>query len=272
MNRIGMMALVAAAGLFAPLAAHAQWPGTYGQGQRFSCESVDGRYRECRVDTRQGVQMVRQTSRTQCIEGHNWGIGRDVVWVDRGCRAEFVTGAGYGYGRAPDTRYGYGNGYDARGWNGYRGSVICESVRDRNNRCPIDTRYGVVLVRQLSSTRCREGHNWGVDPGAIWVDHGCRAEFAPRGTNAGYGNYGSYGGYGAPRGQGYGSSGYGYGQQRVSCASNDGRRNYCRAPVSRGAELVRQVSRSACIQGRNWGWDRGGVWVADGCRGEFRVW
>ena len=156
----------------------------------------------------------------------------------------------------------------------YGGNVICESARDRHNRCPIDTRYGVVLVRQLSDTRCREGHNWGVDGNVVWVDHGCRAEFAP-GSNArrGYG-YG-VNGYGYPQsgyGNGYGYPQQGYGQGQVlSCASNDGRQNYCSAQIYRGVELLRQESRSACIQGQSWGWDRGGVWVAGGCRAQFRV-
>jgi hypothetical protein len=28
---------------------------------------------------------------------------------------------------------------------------------------------------------------------------------------------------------------------------------------------------TACIEDQNWGWDRRGVWVSDGCRAEFRV-
>lgn len=275
MNKLLIVSLSLSVGV-AGLAgtAQAQWPQP-GQGGRFNCESTDGRYRECRIDTRQGVQMTRQLSRTQCVEGQNWGIGRDVVWVDRGCRAEFTLG---GYGG----NYGYGQGdyrNGSRDWRRYGnsvygGNVICESARDRHTRCPIDTRYGVVLVRQLSDTRCREGHNWGVDGNVVWVDHGCRAEFAP-GTNSrrGYG-YG-VNGYGYPQsgyGNGYGYPQQGYGQGQVlSCASNDGRQNYCPAQIYRGVELLRQESRSACIQGQSWGWDRGGVWVAGGCRAQFRV-
>lgn len=275
MNKLLIVSLSLSVGV-AGLAgtAQAQWPQP-GQGGRFNCESTDGRYRECRIDTRQGVQMTRQLSRTQCVEGQNWGIGRDVVWVDRGCRAEFTLG---GYGG----NYGYGQGdyrNGSRDWRRYGnsvygGNVICESARDRHNRCPIDTRYGVVLVRQLSDTRCREGHNWGVDGNVVWVDHGCRAEFAP-GTNArrGYG-YGvnGYGYQQSGYGNGYGYPQQGYGQGQVlSCASNDGRQNYCPAQIYRGVELLRQESRSACIQGQSWGWDRGGVWVAGGCRAQFRV-
>ena len=252
-----------------PITAHAQWQGGYAPGGRFACESNDGRYRECPVDTRQGVRIVRQTSRTQCIEGQTWGISRNAVWVDRGCRAEFEAGGGYGNSGYGNNGYGYGNNY-------YRGgTVLCESPRDRHNRCPIDTRYGVVIVRQLSDTRCREGHNWGAERGEVWVDHGCRAEFAPASGRYGASDYGNgYGNRDPPSGYGYGQ-GQGYGAsvgQVFNCASNDGRQNYCRADIYRGVELLRQTSRSACVQGQSWGWDRSGVWVSNGCRGEFRAW
>ncbi|MBO8042123.1 DUF3011 domain-containing protein, partial [Pseudomonas aeruginosa] len=45
----------------------------------------------------------------------------------------------------------------------------------------------------------------------------------------------------------------------------------CRIRVRHEVRLVRQKSVTACIEDRNWGWDRRGVWVSDGCRAEFRV-
>ena len=226
--------------------------GSYGT---FACQSDNGGYRECRIDTRQPVRLVRQTSRSQCIEGQTWGVRPGIVWVDRGCRAEF----------ALEDR-----GHDWERPSGRSGSVVCESPRDRHNRCPMDTRYGVRIVRQLSETRCREGHNWGAENGVVWVDHGCRAEFAPA-----QGRYGNGHGNRYPRpdyGHGQGDYGHAGNDQVFSCASSDGRQNYCRVNIRRGVELQRQVSRSACVQGQSWGWDRGGVWVSNGCRGEFRAW
>lgn len=52
------------------------------------CESVDGRTRECAADTRDGVRLVRQLSKSACLEGRNWGYGRDRIWVSQGCRGE----------------------------------------------------------------------------------------------------------------------------------------------------------------------------------------
>ncbi len=57
---------------------------------------------------------------------------------------------------------------------------------------------------------------------------------------------------------------------RIYCESRDFHRNYC--PTGQrvaSAYLVEQQSRSACIQGRTWGYDGGGIWVTQGCSGEF---
>ena len=59
------------------------------RGRVFRCESHDGRPRECAVNTRAGVQLVRQLSDSPCIQGRSWGYGRDGIWVSNGCRAEF---------------------------------------------------------------------------------------------------------------------------------------------------------------------------------------
>ena len=136
-------------------------PG-YGQGgQRFRCESDNSRQRYCSVDTRGGVQMVRQLSSTPCMRGRNWDYDRHGVWVSHGCRAEFVAGQG------SDDGY-YGDG---------RNVVRCESSDNRERRCNVAIGRGVELVRQLSSSRCVQGSSWGWDRGGIWVDRGCRAEF-----------------------------------------------------------------------------------------------
>ena len=56
------------------------------------------------------------------------------------------------------------------------------------------------------------------------------------------------------------------------CESRDYRRRYCPADISYGAaSLVRQTSRQACVYGRNWAYDQRGIWVQDGCAGEFEI-
>ena len=93
------------------------------------------------------------------------------------------------------------------------------------------------------------------DYGSVWVSQGCRAEFT-----VGRGNHG-----------GWGNPGYGYGNRVFRCESNDGRLRECAANTRAGVQLVRQLCRSACIQGRTWGYGRNGIWVSDGCRAEFRT-
>lgn len=64
-------------------------------------------------------------------------------------------------------------------------------------------------------------------------------------------------------------SNYGYNGDIVRCESRDGRVARCNAYGD--AQLVRQLSDSACIRNRTWGTDRQGLWVSGGCRAEFRV-
>ena len=57
---------------------------------------------------------------------------------------------------------------------------------------------------------------------------------------------------------------------RILCESRDYHRNYC--PTGQriaNAYLAEQRSRAACIQGRTWGYDPGGIWVTQGCAAEF---
>ena len=57
--------------------------------------------------------------------------------------------------------------------------VSCNSDGYRERYCPVDTRGGVRLVRQVSNNKgpCIEGRSWGYDRRGIWVTNGCRAEF-----------------------------------------------------------------------------------------------
>lgn len=74
--------------------------------------------------------------------------------------------------------------------------------------------------------------------------------------------------YGDNDDNGYGS-GYGSGGL-VRCESRDGRTERC-ATQSRDVVLIRQLSSTPCIRGRNWDIDSRGVWVSGGCRAEFRA-
>ncbi|MBU8974722.1 DUF3011 domain-containing protein [Lysobacter sp. MMG2] len=245
----GILATLALAALWAP-SAFAQYESQgYGAPQTVRCDSNDNRYRQCPIDGR-GARLVRQYSKSACVEGRTWGVGRGFVWVNGGCRAEFASGGGWNGGG--------GNGGDGR-------TVRCDSNDNRYRQCAIDGR-GARLVRQYSKSPCVEGRSWGVGRGFVWVNDGCRAEFA---SGSGWGG-GNGGGWGGGDGGGHGG-GWNNPGQTLYCGSDDNRPRRCNVTVRRDARLVRQASKAACVEGRSWGWDNNGVWVSNGCRGDFQV-
>lgn len=138
------------------------------------CESNDERTRRCRVDTRGGVRLVQQDSRSPCIRGRTWGYDERGIWVTGGCRARFEVG-GDGYRDRPGS--GYGPGFSP----GYeRGAQVvrCESHdgRPRFCRVPGGVRQAEI-VRRLSDSRCEYNYSWGFRRDGIWVERGCRADF-----------------------------------------------------------------------------------------------
>lgn len=145
-----------------------------------TCESKGNKRAECDMDTRGEVRLVRQISKTTCIEGENWGLNKHSIWVDRGCAAVFASGASLAGG---------GSGASPRGGANSFGEgpeeVTCESVGGRRVECDMNTSGRVVVVRQLSRTECIEDTNWGLNRSSIWVDGGCRAVFAREGAGRG---------------------------------------------------------------------------------------
>lgn len=201
----------------------------------FRCESNDGRWRECPADLRGrlDVRLVRQLSDRQCIEGRTWGWDRNSVWVNEGCRAEFEV-------------------YRRTGWDDDT-YIRCESSDGRRRYCraDLDGRSDVELARQLSNAVCREGSTWGWDRNGVWVDRGCRGEFKIDRRSGGWDdNY-------------------------LRCESNDGRRQYCGTGFGGGSRfdvrLAKQLSNAPCVERRTWGVDNRGLWVDNGCRGEFEI-
>lgn len=206
-------------------------------GQTITCSSNDGNRHYCNADTRRGVRLSRQISGTACIETRTWGYDTRGIWVDKGCRAEFVIGTGGGNG----------------GWQQGR-TITCSSDNGGRNYCSIPGNINpnsINMTRQISGSPCIQGQTWGVDRRGLWVDRGCRAEFSTRGN----------GSWVQPPSQAF------------TCSSNDGGRRYCSLPSginSNRIQMTRQISGSPCIEGQTWGVDRRGLWVDHGCRAEFR--
>lgn len=216
--------------------------GTGYAQQSLYCASDDGGRHVCRVDTRGGVRMIQQVSGSECRQGYSWGYDNNGIWVDRGCRANFqVGGAGFGMGG-----------------NQQQQIVRCNSDDGNRHTCQVDTRGGVSLSRQISGSPCTQGYSWGYDNNGIWVDRGCRAEFAVGGRGGNWGNLRRN------------RAGYNQGTT-ITCSSDDGRRRVCPADTSRGVRLSRQISGSRCEEGSTWGFDNRGIWVDRGCRAEFTL-
>ena len=57
----------------------------------------------------------------------------------------------------------------------------------------------------------------------------------------------------------------------VTCTSELGQRQHCPADTSAGVALLRSTGPAACLLGNTWGYDNQGVWVSDGCGGEFTL-
>jgi hypothetical protein len=136
-----------------------------------------------------------------------------------------------------------------QGYNQGGQTITCSSNDGKRHYCGIDTSRGIQMSRQISGSACIQGRTWGYDRGGVWVDQGCRAEFASGGSWQQQG-------------------------QVFTCSSDDGRRNYCGIPSGvnpNSIGMTRQISGSACIRNQTWGVDRRGLWVDRGCRAEFQV-
>ena len=117
------------------------------KAQTITCSSDDGGRNYCPANTDGAdVRMVRQRSDARCTQGYSWGYDRRGIWVDRGCRADFIVD--YRHERHDD-----GHDSDGRGYGGGQ-TITCSSDDGKRNYCPADTRHGVRMVRQRSDARC----------------------------------------------------------------------------------------------------------------------
>jgi Protein of unknown function (DUF3011) len=148
-----------------------------------TCESHNDGRRHCAVaniDT-ESVYVERKLSQTHCQHGVNWGVDRDGIWVDGGCRAVFAF------------VYRQGGGGSSSSRPGRPGTIECGSQDDRRRHCEVPNidPDSVTMDRQLSHANCHRGQSWGTESRGIWVDKGCRAEFGYVTRNGGHGGGGA---------------------------------------------------------------------------------
>ncbi|EIJ41304.1 Protein of unknown function (DUF3011) [Beggiatoa alba B18LD] len=139
-------------------------------------------------------------------------------------------------------------------YNSSDNRITCSSFNGAYTYCNADVRGKVQLYRQLSNANCRYNDSWGYDSGGIWVNDGCRAEFSIENNNNNRNR---------DRNSGNNST------QSVICSSQDNNYTFCEMNTRRGVKLYRQLSNATCKFGETWGYDKRGIWVDAGCRGEF---
>jgi hypothetical protein len=213
--------------------------------QQITCQSRNYQQEVCPTGvTITNAWILAQQSRSPCIQGQTWGFQGNSIWVTQGCEADF----GFqGVATAPvvvaPSRPG-----------GMR--VSCNSRNYQQQFCstgfPITSAW---LIEQTSSAPCIQGQTWGYEGANIGVAQGCAGEFGVQSQGAP-----SYAP--PPPVLPVASS--------VICESRDYQQSFCPSGRRIGsAWLIAQRSRAPCIQGRSWGFDANGIWVAEGCEGEF---
>jgi len=211
--QITTLVLVAGVGLAAASSA----------AQLLRCESIGGRRQACATFTGNGVALARQLGGSACALGKSWGWDASGVWVDKNCRGEFRVAYDPD---VPEVR------------------VTCDSDHNQVERCPADTRGGVLLVPEESSDNCRQGETWGWDLGSVWVSKRCTASFSISTVELG---------------------------RAIRCAAFGNQTALCPVDVSGGVTLLVTNGGTQCVYGENWGLAERGVWVNPTCDATFRV-
>jgi hypothetical protein len=74
----------------------------YAAEEKIRCESSNSQYRHCSAETTgKTVSIAQQLSSTRCIVNDTWGYDNRGIWVDKGCRANFLIESSAGSSRTP---------------------------------------------------------------------------------------------------------------------------------------------------------------------------
>lgn len=240
----GVLAIVAWGSLLVPDSARSADPAP-----TVRCESQARETVRCKADTRNGVTLARQHSRAGCWYDETWGYDAKGIWVSNGCRADFALGRKASVGpttspssnAAPSESSGLSGNQIAAGAAAALvvGAIAAAVIANRNGDDDDD-----------DDRRCRRTDRRGRC--VEWYDDDCR--------------------YRDSRGRCIDGANDPWGRdRRVKCESQGHKERYCRVDTRRGVELYRQLSEAKCRYGSSWGYDRKGIWVDRGCRGEFVI-
>lgn len=102
-----------------------------------TCESQEGRHRNCEIRAGGRVRLLNQVSRAECVQGRTWDYRGTALWVDRGCRGVFEVTAGGSWGSD------YERGRD---------SCLEQALRD-----------GMTLLREVGSSQAGRFYEFEMD-------------------------------------------------------------------------------------------------------------
>ena len=262
--------------------------------QTFNCSS-NGQRQECQIPGRgnpNDLRMVRQYSKQPCVEGNTWGRHGNRIWVDQGCRADFAIVARNNAGNDYDGRHDNGPDYDhdrdhqsGPGWdrppayysgNFSDGHSHCSSGQGSGRTyCQSGGAFAYANPLQMNS-QCVQNRTWGVTQYGLWVSNGCAGEWeikregGPLNTFQGGPDYDrDHRGPGWDRPPAYYAGNFRDGHSH--CSANRGsERIYCQSNGAFRYANPLQMN-SACVQNRTWGVNQYGLWVTNGCAGEWEI-
>ncbi len=141
---------------------------------RILCESKDYKTRQCGINGYiRDVNLVRQLSKTACIQGQTFNFNTYDIVVSGGCRGEFEVLYYSNDNGGGDDDGGYNPPHEPSSQ-----VISCASTDYKYNSCFVNGAIGYVeLISQKSKTTCIKGSNYGANYDRIWVDKGCSGTF-----------------------------------------------------------------------------------------------
>lgn len=208
--------------------------------------SVPDRIRVLEVEYRE-ISNGRQLPRDQ----RDFYLAQiDSGWTFSRIKSDMAQSLG---GNRPGGGWGDNDWDNGNAWGG--GRIRCDSNDRKYHQCETNFRGRARVSRQISRASCIEGRQWGQRPGLIWVKDGCRAEFVD--TGGGWG-----GDWNQPPPSDY----------NVTCSSVHDAYTTCAWNTRYGRpEVIQQISKTACVEGRTWGYRGNSIWVDRGCRARFGI-
>jgi len=126
--------------------------------------------------------------------------------------------------------------------------VHCVSTESGRTYCGAPHRRYVIVGD--APAECVRGKTWDYDDRGVWVTGGCRADFSYEGNEV------------TSRSTYVSDSG-----RVVHCVSTESGRTYCGGYHAH--YVISGTPDPVCVEGRTWGFDKRGIWVTGGCKGDF---